>query len=49
MQGKTSSIKGNFPKAQKVDAWDGKDGALPEVEEIDLSDVDLDEDVKTEL
>ncbi|KAH7696904.1 disulfide-isomerase A6 [Aphelenchoides avenae] len=48
-KGKTSSIKGNFPKAQKVDAWDGKDGKLPEVEEIDLSDVDLDEDVKTEL
>lgn len=26
-----------------VDPWDGKDGELPPVEDIDLSDVDLNE------
>lgn len=37
-----------MPKITKVDAWDGKDGELPVEEEIDLSDVDLD-DMKEEL
>uniref|UniRef100_A0A914D9W4 protein disulfide-isomerase n=1 Tax=Acrobeloides nanus TaxID=290746 RepID=A0A914D9W4_9BILA len=46
-KGKTSSVKGEkFPKVAKVDAWDGKDGVLPESDDIDLSDVDLDDDVK---
>jgi protein disulfide-isomerase A6 len=49
-KGKTASIKGTFPKTHTVDAWDGKDGKLPEVEDIDLSDVELDDlDTKTEL
>lgn len=46
-KGKTATVKGEkFPQAVKVDAWDGKDGVLPAVEDIDLSDVDLDEDDK---
>lgn len=46
-KGRTVSLRGNsFPKVEKADAWDGKDGELPKEEEIDLSDVDLD---KTEL
>lgn len=52
-KGKTATVKGEaFPKTLKVDAWDGKDGVLPATEDIDLSDVDLDEDdkgKKTEL
>jgi protein disulfide-isomerase A6 len=33
-----------MPKISKIDAWDGKDGQLPvEEEELDLSDVDLDD------
>ena len=31
-------------KIETVAAWDGKDGELPQEEEIDLSDVDLDKD-----
>ncbi|PAV77896.1 hypothetical protein WR25_13991 [Diploscapter pachys] len=46
-KGQTAPIKGGeFPKVEKRDKWDGEDGKLPEVEDIDLSDVDLD---KTEL
>jgi len=50
-KGKTASMKGaEFPKLQTVEKWDGKDGALPEIDDIDLSDVDLDDiDGKTEL
>lgn len=43
-RGQTSTIRGNsLPKIYKNEPWDGKDGQLPEEEEIDLSDVDLDE------
>ncbi|KAI6244009.1 Protein disulfide-isomerase [Aphelenchoides fujianensis] len=48
-RGKTSTIRGTeFPEAQKVNKWDGKDAEPPVVEEIDLSDVELDdlEDLK---
>ncbi|CAD5229449.1 unnamed protein product [Bursaphelenchus okinawaensis] len=52
-RGKTSSIRGSaLPDAQTIQAWDGKDAELPQEEEIDLSDVeldDLDEKTKTEL
>lgn len=51
-KGKTSSLKGTeFPKVQEVDPWDGKDGEMPVEEELDLSDVELDdlEPTKTEL
>jgi len=42
--GRTNPIKGaKMPKIAQVDAWDGKDGELPEEEDIDLSDVDLDD------
>jgi len=43
-KGRTNPIRGaKIPKVSKVDAWDGKDGELPEEEDIDLSDVDLDD------
>ena len=37
-----------MPKISKIDPWDGKDGQLPEEEDIDLSDVELD-DMRIEL
>jgi len=43
-KGRTSPVRGAaMPKVSKVEAWDGKDGVMPEEEEIDLSDVDLDD------
>uniref|UniRef100_A0A0N5AGI5 Protein disulfide-isomerase A6 homolog n=1 Tax=Syphacia muris TaxID=451379 RepID=A0A0N5AGI5_9BILA len=56
-KGQTIPVKGaEFPKIDKVDPWDGKDGEMPVDEEIDLSDVELDdleptdkESKKTEL
>jgi len=53
-RGKTSSIlSSTFPEAETVEAWDGKDAELPIMDDIDLSDVeleDLDEEPKkTEL
>eukprot|EP00095_Tigriopus_kingsejongensis_P004694 snap_masked-scaffold276_size226481-processed-gene-0.2 protein:Tk04694 transcript:snap_masked-scaffold276_size226481-processed-gene-0.2-mRNA-1 annotation:"probable protein disulfide-isomerase a6" len=48
-KGRTRPVKGaQIPEIQRVDAWDGQDGQLPEEEDIDLSDVELD-DIKTEL
>ncbi len=49
-KGRTSPVKGAaMPKISKRDPWDGKDGQLPEEEDIDLSDVELDDLDKTEL
>nr|XP_023011529.1 protein disulfide-isomerase A6 homolog [Leptinotarsa decemlineata] len=43
-KGNTAPIKGtSLPKINTIEPWDGKDGVLPEEEDIDLSDVDLDE------
>lgn len=43
-KGNTAPVKGmELPKIQTVDPWDGKDGELPVEEDIDLSDVDLDD------
>ena len=43
-KGRTNPVKGaKIPTIAQVDAWDGKDGELPEEEDIDLSDVDLDD------
>jgi len=43
-RGNTAVIKGNeLPKIVEATPWDGKDGELPQEEDIDLSDVDLDE------
>ena len=43
-RGQTAPIKADkLPKIYNNEPWDGKDGQLPEEEEIDLSDVDLDE------
>ncbi|KAI4462352.1 protein disulfide-isomerase a6 [Holotrichia oblita] len=43
-RGNTAALKGGeLPKIAKTEAWDGKDGELPPEEDIDLSDVILDE------
>lgn len=43
-KGNTAPVKGpELPSMSTIDPWDGKDGTLPEEEDIDLSDVDLDE------
>ena len=43
-KGRTNPVKGaKIPKIADVEGWDGKDGELPEEEDIDLSDVDLDD------
>lgn len=43
-KGRTNPVKGaKMPKIATVEGWDGKDGELPEEEDIDLSDVDLDD------
>lgn len=50
MYGRGSSLPirgGKFPKIEKTKPWDGKDAEPPTVEDIDLSDVEL--DAKTEL
>jgi len=48
-RGTTAPVKGaSLPKISPSEAWDGKDGELPPEEEIDLSDVNLD-DMKDEL
>jgi len=49
-KGRTSPVKGaKLPKISNIDAWDGKDGELPVEEDIDLSDVELDDLDKDEL
>ncbi|KAJ1149849.1 hypothetical protein NDU88_002649 [Pleurodeles waltl] len=49
-RGSTAPVAGGaIPKINTVEAWDGKDGELPAEEEIDLSDVDLDDFDKDEL
>ncbi|XP_061609497.1 protein disulfide-isomerase A6 isoform X1 [Phyllopteryx taeniolatus] len=50
-RGSTASLAGGvIPKIHSVEPWDGKDGQLPEEEEYDLSDVELDDVYdKTEL
>lgn len=48
-RGQTAPVRGaEVPKIYETQSWDGKDGQLPEEEEIDLSDIDLD-DIKEEL
>jgi len=43
-KGRTDTVKGaKLPKISKLEGWDGKDGELPVEEDIDLSDVDLDD------
>ncbi|PSN48252.1 Protein disulfide-isomerase A6 [Blattella germanica] len=50
-RGSTAPVKGAaLPKINPTERWDGKDGELPPEEEIDLSDVDLEDlDNKNEL
>lgn len=43
-RGRTSPVRGaQLPSVKEIEPWDGKDGALPEEEDIDLSDIDLDD------
>lgn len=43
-RGNTAPVKGQeLLKIVKTEPWDGKDGELPVEEDLDLSDVDLDE------
>ncbi|XP_056420166.1 protein disulfide-isomerase A6 [Hyla sarda] len=49
-RGSTSPVGGGaIPKINTVEAWDGKDGELPVEDDIDLSDVELDDIGKEEL
>lgn len=49
-RGHTAPVKGAaLPKIASIDPWDGKDGELPIEEDIDLSDVELDDLPKDEL
>ena len=45
-KGRTSSLKGTeFPNVVSIPVWDGKDGELPKEEELDISDIDLNEEL----
>ena len=49
MYGRATTVAiqgGKLPAIKPFPAWDGKDGELPEDEDIDLSDVDLDDKVE---
>jgi len=49
-RGNTAPVKGaSFPKISTIEPWDGKDGELPPDDDIDLSDVQLDDIPKDEL
>ncbi|XP_050524389.1 protein disulfide-isomerase A6 homolog [Daktulosphaira vitifoliae] len=49
-RGRTAPVRGaELPKINTTEPWDGKDGELPQVEDIDLSDVELDGPSKEEL
>merc|ERR1719384_1531353 len=49
-KGRTSPVKGaKIPKVDNIDPWDGKDGEMPVEEDIDLSDVELEDLDKDEL
>jgi len=44
-RGRTAPVRGGkLPPVASVDAWDGKDGELPQEEDIDLSDFDMDKE-----
>ena len=46
MYGRTTTVAiagGKLPAVKDVSAWDGKDGELPEEDDLDLSDIDLDD------
>lgn len=49
-RGSTATVGGGaLPKINSVEGWDGKDGVLPVEDDIDLSDVDLDDLGKDEF
>jgi len=47
-RGRTEKLSDGLPTIKDAEAWDGQDGKLPEEEDIDLSDIELDDldDVK---
>lgn len=46
-KGQTAPVKGaEFPEVLTVEPWNGKDGDMPVEEDIDVSDIDLDEEEK---
>ncbi|CAG2063493.1 unnamed protein product [Timema podura] len=48
-RGSTAPLKGaSLPKIETIEPWDGLDGHMPEEDDVDLSDVLLD-DLKDEL
>ena len=42
-RGRTEKLPNGLPTISDVSAWDGKDGKLPKEEDIDLSDIELDD------
>ena len=42
-RGRTEKLTNGLPTIKDVEAWDGLDGKLPEEEDIDLSDIELDD------
>jgi len=42
-RGRTTTLPNGLPQISDVAAWDGKDGVMPVEEDIDLSDVELDD------
>lgn len=49
-RGTTAPVKGAaLPEISATEPWDGNDGELPAADDIDLSDIDLDELPKDEL
>lgn len=43
-RGRTAPVKGaDLPQIKKIASWDGKDGVMPEEDDLDLSDIELDE------
>lgn len=49
-RGSTAPLKGaELPKVETTEAWDGKDGVLPEEDDLDLSDIELEPLDKDEL
>lgn len=49
-RGSTAPVGGGaFPTISTREPWDGKDGELPVEDDIDLSDVELDDPEKDEL
>ena len=42
-RGRTEKLSQGLPAIKNAEPWDGQDGKLPEEEDIDLSDIELDD------